>query len=788
MSLLNQQVGLDQQIAKAQQRAQEIDLPSLLAIDPNTPPRDMASDADIADRKQLFLQTNGDNSQTRDAFERLIGGNDLQPVNYLAHGAVAAKPVCRLTLNDSKGRAAGYATGFLIAPTVLLTNNHVFPTKDSAVQSLAEFDFELDLLDQPKTSVFFGLSPDLLFLTSVDLDYSIVAVQPRSVSGVPLANYGYLPLLGSPGKVIEGEWMTIIQHPDAQRKQVCVRENKLLTRTDDVLWYTTDTLGGSSGSPVFNNDWQVVALHHKGIPETGPDGVWQTVDGRDYDPKRDPESAIKWQANEGIRISRLIDVLTQTAPREPLLQPVFTMTPDIARDLMNGFARAYARPVPTDTAMSSQANASPSAPPTRTTPMPLRSINVTLDITDDGRVSVRSAGAAESLTFAESKRATATTTATGGGGTRPPQIDVPVDNDYSAGGKRKGYQADYLGDGIQIPLPELGSLETEVTKLTKPAAGNDHILHYKGYSLVMHAKRKFAIYTAANVDGSGRFHVRRPHDEWRFDPRIPQSAQVGGYYYANNQFDRGHQTRYEDMQYGSSPLDSLERAADTLHYTNSAPQHAKFNQGKQLWQGLEQDVLEQAIEASKFRAIVMTGPVLDDGDPVWDKFKDIQYPVRFWKIAVALTAENQAFAAGFVLDQSEVIAQFGIEVTEAPPFAPFKTYQVAVAEIERLTGLTFKMTGGRSLSEADPLADGPTRRSALSRAGVATTESTAGADAAPYGYVPLYDGSTIVGPKPSTGPGGTTLTRDQNRDAGTPSEYRSSWASAPRRPLPRGLV
>jgi endonuclease G, mitochondrial len=126
--------------------------------------------------------------------------------------------------------------------------------------------------------------------------------------------------------------------------------------------------------------------------------------------------------------------------------------------------------------------------------------------------------------------------------------------------------------------------------------------------------------------------------------------------------------------------------------------------------------------------------------------------VRFWKIAVALTSENQPFAAGFVLDQSEVIAQFGIEVTEAPPFAPFKTYQVAIAEIERLTGLTFKMTGGQSLSEADPLADGPTRRSALSRAGVATTESTAGPVAAPYGYVPLYDGSTIVGPKPFFGP------------------------------------
>jgi V8-like Glu-specific endopeptidase len=30
--------------------------------------------------------------------------------------------------------------------------------------------------------------------------------------------------------------------------------------------YTTDTLPGSSGSPVFNDNWEVVALHHAGGP------------------------------------------------------------------------------------------------------------------------------------------------------------------------------------------------------------------------------------------------------------------------------------------------------------------------------------------------------------------------------------------------------------------------------------------------------------------------------------------------------------------------------------------
>ena len=30
------------------------------------------------------------------------------------------------------------------------------------------------------------------------------------------------------------------------------------------LQYTTDTMPGSSGSPVFNDEWHVVAIHHAG--------------------------------------------------------------------------------------------------------------------------------------------------------------------------------------------------------------------------------------------------------------------------------------------------------------------------------------------------------------------------------------------------------------------------------------------------------------------------------------------------------------------------------------------
>ncbi len=81
------------------------------------------------------------------------------------------------------------------------------------------------------------------------------------------------------------------------------------------------------------------------------------------------------------------------------------------------------------------------------------------------------------------------------------------------------------------------------------------------------------------------------------------------------------------------------------------------------------------------------------------------------------------------------------------PFSAFKTYQVPIAEIERLTGLSFKSgTPGKlkSLSEADPLRSGSPVRAAVSRRRIATTESTTATAPLPPGYIPLDDQSDII--------------------------------------------
>lgn len=217
-----------------------------------------------------------------------------------------------------------------------------------------------------------------------------------------------------------------------------------------------------------------------------------------------------------------------------------------------------------------------------------RSISVTLHIDPDGQVRLgQQVLAAESASFQETTKTAP----------RPAAFDVPFDASYA---DCKGYDKGFLGQGkLRVNFPKLSAdLESKVSRLLKPVDGNEYLLHYHNFSVVMHAQRRFAIYSAANVRHSQRFLMSRPGDVWRVDPRIPIEHQVSNFYYKNNQFDRGHLTRRVDLEFGGSMEVALQSAADTCHWFNCVPQHAKFNQGKQLWQGLEAYVLESGLRSA----------------------------------------------------------------------------------------------------------------------------------------------------------------------------------------------
>src|SRR5687768_18362021 len=108
-----------------------------------------------------------------------------------------------------------------------------------------------------------------------------------------------------------------------------------LFRSEDVyVMYTADTLEGSSGSPAFNRDWELVAVHHGGVPRIENDNI-MTVTGEVWR-KGMPETDIDWVANEGARLSKIHALLKNTqlpnAAHQALLSQLLAEVTETVRD------------------------------------------------------------------------------------------------------------------------------------------------------------------------------------------------------------------------------------------------------------------------------------------------------------------------------------------------------------------------------------------------------------------------------------------------------------------------
>lgn len=264
--------------------------------------------------------------------ERMIGRNDLMSVSYLEFALQVSQSICRIIIRSRTGRVIGYGTGFLVSPHLILTNNHVLTSIEDAKMALAEFNYENDKTGQMKKSLAYDLDPFSFFVTHKELDYTLVAVKEQS--NLPLLRtFGWNSLIEEEGKVIIGEYVNIIQHPNGEHKQLALRENQLVDLLENFLHYQTDTAPGSSGSPIFNDQWEVVGIHHSGVPKTDAQGNYLTTDGRLWNSSMGEEQ-IQWIANEGVRISRIIKDLKNQANLNPTarrlraelfdLPPIFT--------------------------------------------------------------------------------------------------------------------------------------------------------------------------------------------------------------------------------------------------------------------------------------------------------------------------------------------------------------------------------------------------------------------------------------------------------------------------------
>lgn len=187
--------------------------------------------------------------------EKLMGDRaTFLDVSYLAKGAKAARAVVKLRM---KFGAAWYlGTAFLISPTRLLTAFHNVESEGArATEIEAIFDYEASVGGVEAEGTRVACLMDTAQGEAED-DWAVIDID------VPREGITPLTLAKMPAQAQDR--VAIIQHPGGMAKQVALHNN-LVTYADDTrLQYLTDTLKGSSGAPVFNADWEVVAVHHAG--------------------------------------------------------------------------------------------------------------------------------------------------------------------------------------------------------------------------------------------------------------------------------------------------------------------------------------------------------------------------------------------------------------------------------------------------------------------------------------------------------------------------------------------
>ncbi len=225
----------------------------------------------------------------RHSYEAIIGENNFDEYYVLPRGARVGKAVARVHARGAGG-GSSYGTGFLIGGGLMMTNNHVLRSRQEAAGSLLTFNYQFNEDGTPGNATHFRIT-DEVFVTSTELDYTIASVASVSTEGDALESFGFIELLPNSGKALKKEFVNIIQHPRGEYKKVALRENLVVGRSGTFLYYVTDTLPGSSGSPVLNEEWQLAAIHHMAL--------------------RDQDNPDQYRANRGVRISSILEDLDQ---------------------------------------------------------------------------------------------------------------------------------------------------------------------------------------------------------------------------------------------------------------------------------------------------------------------------------------------------------------------------------------------------------------------------------------------------------------------------------------------
>jgi endonuclease G, mitochondrial len=199
---------------------------------------------------------------------------DLWDVNFLNKGLAQASSVCRI---DAGSGLCG--TGFLVRSDLVLTNCHVIFLSGSPDEphdfSQVELRFRY-LTEEGKESgesVRLASEPLVKWSPIDKLDYALLRIEPSASTTLKLSPVRY-DAQHVQEQPVKQDGLHILQHPGGNTLKLALGLQGVTGIYPDRsrIQYVSQTYGGSSGSPCFNDDWELVAMHQSEISK-----IWGSV-------------------------------------------------------------------------------------------------------------------------------------------------------------------------------------------------------------------------------------------------------------------------------------------------------------------------------------------------------------------------------------------------------------------------------------------------------------------------------------------------------------------------------
>ena len=236
-------------------------------------------------------------SKDQDNLEKILGDTGYQSYQWLLLAMEAARCVGRVW-HGPKGVGTGFILpGRALSPIwdgqqVFVTNNHVIskPKGHNIALFPEQATITFDILNEGKTPKRYKVA-ELLWQSGVtEFDATVLRLddQVEGTSDFTLTNS--LPTQREKDRIY------VIGHPKGGELSFSFQDNTLIDFDERLLHYRSPTDPGSSGSPIFNESWELIGLHHAGSNQL------LTIDGTGY-----------YAANEGISLPAIIECIENLA-------------------------------------------------------------------------------------------------------------------------------------------------------------------------------------------------------------------------------------------------------------------------------------------------------------------------------------------------------------------------------------------------------------------------------------------------------------------------------------------